>query len=449
MFPFSYTTHDKELALGAKLLQAGGGAAGAISGSSTPQQDGGFSDAQAASLANLNGKSKGGVMDSTMADIDGALAGLRTTGGGGDDTDSAEGIGNPRASIHSERTADLNEDDDEISDEGGINAANGNQYQSATAARSALAENAKKNLNSQSEKEKLEEMKRREKAERLFQEEEERQRELLLKREEERQIKVREGTLNASSNNQPKVAPAIAKDVEMSDESESEDEEQVVDNKFKNSNSFIGDDTVPITHSPLFGDNNQHDLTSKALDSNNEGGLSTSGRTLSPIPSASNHTSTQDTIQQQQQHSSYQAQEAATGRSSVAKTYDERSIDSSRGGRGSMADSINNNGTGTAATSVAALPPNAAGSGSSPAPSVRGNAPGGDPHDWSVEQVVEWGRSKGWDENSVVSKFVGEFFRKREDGFGRQGLERDHGKDKRALSRKTMNVCHSQLSILA
>jgi len=41
---------------------------------------------------------------------------------------------------------------------------------------------------------------------------------------------------------------------------------------------------------------------------------------------------------------------------------------------------------------------------------MRGTAPGGDPHDWTVEQVVEWGRSKGWDEGSVVSKFVGECF---------------------------------------
>ncbi|CAD6917009.1 unnamed protein product [Tilletia controversa] len=32
--------------------------------------------------------------------------------------------------------------------------------------------------------------------------------------------------------------------------------------------------------------------------------------------------------------------------------------------------------------------------------------PGGDPHEWTVEQVAQWGRSKGWDETAIVSKFI-------------------------------------------
>ncbi|KAL9934762.1 hypothetical protein V8E36_006537 [Tilletia maclaganii] len=31
--------------------------------------------------------------------------------------------------------------------------------------------------------------------------------------------------------------------------------------------------------------------------------------------------------------------------------------------------------------------------------------PAGDPHEWSVDDVVEWGRSKGWDDATVLSKF--------------------------------------------
>ncbi|KAK0524738.1 hypothetical protein OC842_005738 [Tilletia horrida] len=33
------------------------------------------------------------------------------------------------------------------------------------------------------------------------------------------------------------------------------------------------------------------------------------------------------------------------------------------------------------------------------------NLPAGDPHDWSVDDVIEWGRGKGWDEATVLSKF--------------------------------------------
>ncbi|KAE8258318.1 hypothetical protein A4X13_0g1752 [Tilletia indica] len=32
--------------------------------------------------------------------------------------------------------------------------------------------------------------------------------------------------------------------------------------------------------------------------------------------------------------------------------------------------------------------------------------PGGDPHEWTVEQVAQWGRSKNWDETAIVSKFI-------------------------------------------
>ncbi|KAK0544990.1 hypothetical protein OC845_005324 [Tilletia horrida] len=32
--------------------------------------------------------------------------------------------------------------------------------------------------------------------------------------------------------------------------------------------------------------------------------------------------------------------------------------------------------------------------------------PEGDPTDWSVEEVAQWGRSRGWDEKTIVSKFI-------------------------------------------
>ncbi len=63
-------------------------------------------------------------------------------------------------------------------------------------------------------------------------------------------------------------------------------------------------------------------------------------------------------------------------------------------------------GTGTAATSIAAGTHDdalATAGSKSPAP-LSGNL-AGDPKEWGVDQVVEWARSKGWDEGAVVSKF--------------------------------------------
>ncbi|KAN0061152.1 hypothetical protein ACQY0O_006887 [Thecaphora frezii] len=100
------------------------------------------------------------------------------------------------------------------------------------------------------------------------------------------------------------------------------------------------------------------------------------------------------------------------------KANDQRSIDESSRGRASLAEESVAGGTGTVGTAATSL----AGGGpetpkslgapfsinlQSPSQSVSsGVKPAGDPTEWTVEQVVEWGRSKGWDENTVLNKFV-------------------------------------------
>ncbi|PWY99634.1 LOW QUALITY PROTEIN: hypothetical protein BCV70DRAFT_211918 [Testicularia cyperi] len=212
LFPFTYTTLDHNQAL----------AAIAAAGNLTPDALG---TPQAA------GSDKPGVMHSTMADIDNALTELQSDRNGvpkatiAAGTDAAD---TSRASFTSERT--------DADNESVIDNFNG---ESAVAARAALAANAQKDLASANEREKLEEQRRRTEAQRLFEEEEARQRELLLEKEKERLAKVAAGEVDPSDE-KPKVAPIAG--VDMSDESDSE-----------GSIADLDDDFQDKTHSPLFG----------------------------------------------------------------------------------------------------------------------------------------------------------------------------------------------------
>lgn len=445
LFPFSYTTLDAEVAKGAATAGQGG------------ETDG------------VRGATNGKVMNSTMADIDEALAGLRTG-----DADKTKGVAMDRRSINSERTGDYSVGETE---ENGGDAED--DYEARAKARAALAVNAAKNQEDADEEEKAEQARMKAQALRIFEEEEEKQRQLLLKREEERKIAAAEGTLKEVEK--PKVAPIPGLD--MSDESDSE-----------GSDGPDFDEGAAPTHAPLFGGpatstSGSAPTASEALRSvatspiEPASGLpsaqdvtpkeSTTGvlarqqqqqpRSLSPIPSISAHSQGAGAAQtalfagasaaaaagvvagshassQSQPPSSVTTQKEQTPVLSStippasapvtsaatlpdsAKAFDERSINSSKATPSTVADSpapgITNFSGIQDGTSVGTAPTSFVGSETpksqhiatqaSPSPSVTGGkaaGPGGDPHDWTVDQVVEWGRSKGWDEAQVVSKF--------------------------------------------
>lgn len=407
LFPFSYTTFDAELAKGAAV---GGGKSVPETGS--------------------NGK----VMNSTMADIDEALAGLRT--GNGTKT-GVKGADIDRRSLNSERTGDYS-----VGNETDENGNAEDDLESRARARAALAVNAARDQESVDDAERAEQARMKAQALKTFEEEEEKQRQLLLKREEERKIAASKGTL--TEDEKPKVAPIPGLD--MSDESDSEGSE-------------VGDfdDVAAPTHAPLFGGpiaspgsnslgasdavrsagtlKSPNDLTPIAGDQQQ-------GRNLSPIPSLSAH----DQGGQTALFAGASAAAAAglgaaaltppggfvTDQASVSpdlavspnqpeqsNSYDRGSIISSKGRNSMNANSPNAafNNVGATNNGVSGLPTSASYAGSdagrgmsqtSPSPSITGRAagPGGDPHDWTVDQVVEWARSKGWDENQVVSKFA-------------------------------------------
>jgi hypothetical protein len=396
LFPFSYTTYDAEVAKGSALGDKGVAGAGA------------------------NGK----VMNSTMADIDEALAGLRTGNGA-----QAKGLPADRRSMNSERTGDYSVGE---TDEGG-NAEE--DFEARARARAALAVNAARDQEGVDAAEKAEQARMKAQAQRTFEEEEEKQRQLLLKREEERKIAAAQGTLQQSEK--PKVAPISGLD--MSDESDSEGSEGGRDY----------DDAVAPTHAPLFGGPATSPSggtagASEALrsvaslsSSNQMPGALEQHRNLSPIASASTHSQGRSPGQggQTALFAGASAAAAAAAGSVVAapalsnrqsstnqsdqgtRSFDQGSINSSKGRTSTAADSAavgGNNGSSTmpSSTSIGGgdtpksqTPFNQG----SPNPSVgasRTGGPGGDPHEWSVDQVVEWARSKGWDENQVVSKFA-------------------------------------------
>ena len=444
LFPFTYTTIDRALALSAK------------SGNATPDALGTPQGAAAAT--------KSGVMHSTMADIDNALTELQSDrkppGANGNSSSAAIGSNAAadasRASFTSERT-DAESDNLGESD---------NFATRSIAARAALAANAQKNLANDAEREKQQEQRMRAEAQRQFEEEEARQRELLLEREKERQAKLAAGELDLADE-KSKTAPIAG--VDMSDESDSE--------------GSVGalDDFQDKTHSPLFGNlastptdgvaareikpaashlqgiveddakpqpqaiHNMSEQEPAASSAPAPAPLTSSdfAPSVTPdapasstsAPPADSPTPTSTTTKTPvsttgaaaavlggaagvaaASASSHQhpAEATSTGAATPAAADDSvRSVtgDGTKTGSETIPGTGGTTGTGTAATSIVGgahegavqTPPAAAASSKSPAlasPSIAG-----DPTEWTVDQVVEWARSKGWDETAVVSKF--------------------------------------------
>ncbi|CDS01777.1 related to BOI1-BEM1 protein-binding protein [Sporisorium scitamineum] len=448
LFPFTYTTVDRNLALTAK------------SGNATPDALG---TPQPASSS-----TKPGVMHSTMADIDNALTELQsdrkppTINGNGASAGAAAtaAIGvnaaadSSRASFTSERT-----DADDHSDNFGESDDFASRSVAARAARAALAANAQKNLANDAERQKQEEQRMRADAQREFEQEEERQRVLLLEKEKERQAKLAAGEIDLAEE-KSKAAASIA-GVDMSDESDSE-------------GSVVGqlDDFQDKTHSPLFGNlastptegvaareiqpptsNLQGIVEDEAARQPRSYPKETPAESSAPAsaPLTSNDFTSAvapdaeaaKTVAPPAQSYSNAVPALAAGvgavalggvaataaaggvtghdrsangpfvNDSVAPAADEsvRSVagDSIRTGAGTGVAT----GTATAATSIAAptnedLPQTtsatAAAGSKSPSAAASANLPS-DPTEWNVDHVVEWARSKGWDETAVVGKF--------------------------------------------
>lgn len=454
LFPFTYTTLDRSLALSAK------------SGNATPDALG--------TPQGVGASAKPGVMHSTMADIDNALTELQSdrkppsvngsaAGGAGAGTVGSNPAADAsRASFTSERT-----DADDQSDNFGES---DNFASRAIAARAALAANAQKNLANDAEREKQEEQRRRAEAQRQFEEEETRQRQLLLQVEKERQAKLAAGELDPA---QDKVKEAPIAGVDMSDESDSEGSVGLLD------------DFQDKTHSPLFGNlastptqgtaareikpptsNLQGIVEDDAAAAKEETPATTSAPASAPLTSNDFASSVQpdadaaastiavDPPVSETTSSGIPALPAGAGAIAVgggapaALANHERSADASAAesaavpptaaddsARSVAGDSTRTGtetapgtgvatGTATAATSIAAGTNDDAPRSSTPATSAPAAATtaaasaagskspvpasaniAGDPTEWNVDQVVEWARSKGWDEASVVSKF--------------------------------------------
>ncbi|TKY88518.1 hypothetical protein EX895_002506 [Sporisorium graminicola] len=436
LFPFTYTTIDRNLALSAQ------------SGIATPDALGTPQPASAST--------KPGVMHSTMADIDNALTELQSdrkppsVNGNGAGASAAPAPDSSRASFTSERT-----DADDHSD----NFGESDDFASrSVAARAALAANAQKNLANDAERQKQEEQRMRADAQREFEEEEQRQRVLLLEKEKERQVKLAAGEIDLAEEKSKASAPIAG--VDMSDESDSE-------------GSVAGrlDDFQDKTHSPLFGDlastpteavaareiqaptsNLQGIVEDEALTQPrsrlNETPAESSAPASAPLTSndftpavAPDAEAAKAVAPPTESHSNAApalaagvgavalggvaattAHGVATGdrsangsfvNDSVAPAADEsvRSIagDSAQTGAGTGVAT----GTATAATSIAA-PTNedlsqtastTAATGSKSRSAVATASLPSDPTEWNVDHVVEWARSKGWDESAVVGKF--------------------------------------------
>ncbi|KAJ1026941.1 hypothetical protein NDA16_002234 [Ustilago loliicola] len=467
LFPFTYTTLDRSLALSAK------------SGNATPDALG--------TPQGVGSSARPGVMHSTMADIDNALTELQSdrkppsvNGSSSAAAAAAAGVGavgsNPaadasRASFTSERT-----DADDQSDNFGES---DNFASRAIAARAALAANAQKNLANDAEREKQEEQRMRAEAQRQFEEEEARQCQLLLEVEKERQAKLAAGQLDPSEE-KTKAAPIAG--VDMSDESDSEGSVGLLD------------DFQDKTHSPLFGNlastptegvaareikpptsNLQGiveddaaakspaqqqaslakqetpaatsapasaPLTSTDLASSVQPDADTAATTAAVVP-ASESTSKSvpalaagagaiavggaaaaaAAVANHEQSTNASATESAAVPSAADDSARSVAGDSTRTGTETGPGTGVATGTATAATSIAAgtnddAPRSSTPAMSTPAPAPAAAAPAGakspapvsaniagDPTEWGVDQVVEWARSRGWDEASVVSKF--------------------------------------------
>ncbi len=320
---------------------------------------------------------------------------------------------------------DEEEEDDFREGEGALEDGSEDGYQAGTrsAARAALAANAQRNAQAASAREAEEQQRRRTSALAKFQEEERRERELLLAREQERNRALlaasaggeaaRRDVLQAEKQGveqlkQRAAAPVIA-GVEMEDESDSEDEEAIFqsDNRFSSS----GASKAAAGGAALLA-------TSEAASAAAaQGG---GGRSLSPIPSATGHpsgTGGANVMSPQQMERDQQHQPAGTINSITRMSSDVGSPrlgsnnNASSFGGGVSSPTATATGTGTGfgggsstyggdtATATNTAPSSVAGFGAGP-------GPGGDPSEWSIEQVCEWARARGWDEANVVSKFA-------------------------------------------
>ncbi|CAO1614919.1 unnamed protein product [Jaminaea pallidilutea] len=439
LFPFSYTTLDHDLAMNAKALALNAG--GATTAAATTHTASGSEGMQL---------SDGTTMKSTMADVEQALDELKGKGRAG-------GTSSPRRrSFQSERTAEsVNEYDEEASDDG-----DQSEYRSRGAARAALAAKAKANATSAADKEKAEDVARKAQAQKLFEEEETRQRELLLQKEAERKEAAAQGNLPDDSQ-RSKVAPIDG--VDMSDDSDSEgsaaglgDYEHKQDQQTRLHSPLLG---APSNTSPRFL--NQSSVESQPisqatgeqellradnppdeLDDAPEGEQHGGG--LSPVAgSTTDHDASAASLRmggpQQAVPGGPQAAEnvpdsAVSGSPMLTQSeghqasgpVNRQSSENVQRRAPSQTDTSSANGTtdvgSTAPTSVLGgrdtpksvnIPSAASAAAATPAAissphtptSGRPAVPRGDPHEWSVDEVVEWARSRGFDETSIVSKF--------------------------------------------
>ncbi len=423
LFPFTYTTLDRTLALTATK-----------SGNATPDALGTPHGAIASTQP--------GVMHSTMADIDNALTELqgdRKPASINHAASSTATANNPaadssRASFTSERT---DAESDNLAEESDDFASR------SVAARAALAANAQKNLANDAHREKQAEQRMRAQAQRQFEEEEARQRELLLEKEKERQAKLAAGHIDPADE-KSKAAPIAG--VDMSDESDSE--------------GSVGplDDFQDKTHSPLFGNlaatptegvaarEIQPPTSSLQGIVEDDAKIQPASQPIAPIQAATASTtiSTTDTpaapapltsddftsavtpdapttadAADEPASSHIPAIAAGTGAIAVggaavalaAEAAPPAADDSTRSVAGDSTRTGTEAGTGatgtaTAATSVAATPNDDAipAAPTAKPPAAASASLTGDPTEWGVDQVVEWARSKGWDEAAVVSK---------------------------------------------
>lgn len=364
---------------------------------------------------------QGATMTSTMADVDEALTQLRK----GSNTNGAYQGDLSRRSFQSQRTGDHDDDEDEDID-GETDEGTEAEYQARGGARAALAAKAKANATSEAERERAEQMRLKAQAQKLFEEEEQRQRDMLLQKEAERKVAASKGTLVDADAEKPKVAPIDG--VDISDESDSEGSVHVEEVGSTGNTTSAAQDTQTASklESLALSDTKQQKL--RRDDTADE---------LDDIPSsrapAANETNTSRSTAHIPAIASTSAAVAGIGagaaahlsssRSNGAESHslDQRSIDSSatRPPGSSQDDGVSTAPTSVGGgrdtpksasgpamgTPVVSLPASAAMT-SSHSSASRPPPPQGDPSDWTVEQVVTWARSRGWDETTVVEKFA-------------------------------------------
>ena len=452
LFPFSYTTYDQALALGNKaaLESTSAAATAAGSGPGSGILPPSYSNATTASEASTSATGPGGI----TAEINNALTELQVNGSGAGSAAGSRGEpsmpgGMPMLSSTSmQNTARKNSIDSQTRSAGGapddtVSIGDGDteedggaygagaggeedEYQSRSAARAALAANAKKTMAQADAQEKAEEERRRTSAMAKFEEEERRQRELLLMKERERKEAVESGKLDLSSAKERKSKAAPIAGVEMSDESDSEgsvggfdDELQTgktysplfqttqrdsADQAKKNGRSSLGSGAFPTsdsngTDTSLAAAAATAAAAAASLPAPSDSNMSGIGqRSLSPIPSSTHVISASNS-----QATSPKLDNHPVG---TLNSLQRISSDISTRDRSLTADSFTG-GAPTTTTGASETLGTGSGPGTATAPSsIAASRPAGDPYDWSIEQVCDWARSRGWDEANVVGKFA-------------------------------------------